>query len=349
MTTYNCYTQADLDAALKKANAQDLVICRGSGIFTACDSSRVTAYDFSQVTAYDFSQVTACDSSRVTAYDSSQIRAYDSSQIRAYSFSQVMACDSSRVMAYDFSRVMAYGSSQIRACDSSRVTACDSSQVMAYDSSQVTAYSFSQVTACNSSRVMAYDSSQVTAYDSSQVTACDSSQVMAYGSSQVMAYDSSQIRASRYVAVTRQPRHSGLVVGGTVIVVPVPTTPAEWCDVRGIEPNDGVVILFKAVRSDYRSGHGMSYAPGSMPEAQDWDGGEAECGGGLHFCATPVEAAGFDSEATRYVACPVSLADIADPKPTAGYPNKIKARRVCAPCWEVDVDGNRIETTAVAP
>lgn len=79
-----------------------------------------------------------------------------------------------------------------------------------------------------------------------------------------------------------------------------------------------------------------------MPEAKDWDGGVAECGGGLHFCPSVDYAKGFDSQATRFIACPVRVADIKVHK-SASYPHKIKAPRVCKPCWEVDRYGKKIE------
>jgi hypothetical protein len=43
----------------------------------------------------------------------------------------------------------------------------------------------------------------------------------------------------------------------------------------------------------------------------------------------------------RYVACPVRLADIAF-HPDATYPDKVKARGVCAPVWEVHEDGTAV-------
>lgn len=77
-------------------------------------------------------------------------------------------------------------------------------------------------------------------------------------------------------------------------------------------------------------------------EAPDWDGGHAECGGGLHFSPHPALALEFDSSATRFIACPVALADIRPPHATDGYPAKIKARRLCGPIVEVDRYGKPV-------
>jgi hypothetical protein len=331
------YTQKELESALESG---DYPLLR-DGKFEVTGSSQVRAYGSSQVKAYGSSQVTACDSSQVTAYDSSQVTACDSSQVTAYVYSQVIAYGSSQVRACGYSQVRAYGSSQVTAYESSQVTAYESSQVTAYGYSQVTAYGSSQVTACGSSQVIAYGSSQVRACGSSQVIAYGSSQVRAYGSSQVIAYDSSQVRASKYVAVTILGKPN--VVGGVKIRPRAPSNIAEWIADYGIRVRKGgVVILYKAVGDDCRSEYGTSYAPGETPSAADWDGGKAECGGGLHFCPSPALALTFNRAATRFIACPVKVSEIAFHQ-DAAYPTKVKAPRVCAPVWECDIDGQKLQ------
>ena len=49
----------------------------------------------------------------------------------------------------------------------------------------------------------------------------------------------------------------------------------------------------------------------------------------------------FNATAARFVACPVKLSEIVVHK-NAQYPNKVKAPRICAPVYEVDLDGERI-------
>jgi len=218
-------------------------------------------------------------------------------------------------------------------CGAGDIAIVRSGSFTACGSSQVTAYGSSQVTACGSSQVTAYGSSQVTAYGSSQVTAC--------GSSQVRACDSSQVTASKRVAVTihgRRPK----VKGGIQIRYKSPATVKEWLADYGVIPVRGVVTLYKIVRDDFKSQHGTSYAPGTTPKAEDWDGGAAECGGGLHFCPLAWLCVPFDSEGTRYVACPVKVSEIVVHK-DAQYPTKIKAPRVYKPTWEVDINGNSVE------
>lgn len=68
-----------------------------------------------------------------------------------------------------------------------------------------------------------------------------------------------------------------------------------------------------------------------------------ECGGGLHFSPSPKHARTFNQTASRYIACPVALAEIAV-HPDGDMPEKVKARGCCGPVWEVDEDGNPTDT-----
>ena len=164
----------------------------------------------------------------------------------------------------------------------------------------------------------------------------ESAHVVARESAHVEARESAHVEASQYVAV-HQHSESAVVIGGVVIRVRRPTTQVEWCAFYGVDVNGaGSTLLYKAVRDDYRSAHGIQYKPGTIAEAPDWDGGRAECGGGLHFSPRPAMALEFDSQATRFVACPVALDDMRPPSGEDEYPHKIKARRVCGPIVEVD-------------
>ena len=212
------------------------------------------------------------------------------------------------------------------------------------DSSTVTAYDSSTVTAYGSSTVRAYDSSTVWASDSSTVWAYGSSTVWAYGSSTVRAYGSSTVWASKYVAVTKHGRHAK-VSGGVLIEVPKLTTAQEWCDYYGAEVKRGVAMLYKAVDDDYATNHsraaGIFYKPGTSPQVPDWDGGVAECGGGLHFSPHAFMARRFNDAATKYVACPVKVSEIVV-HPDASMPDKVKAPRVFGKVYECNQDGKKL-------
>ena len=160
------------------------------------------------------------------------------------------------------------------------------------------------------------------------------------GSSQVRAYGSSQVTASKYVAVTKNGK-SVKATGGVQIDYLPPQTLDEWLEEYGLIPENGVVILYKAVDSDFMSRRGGNYTPGSTPECDHWDT-SIECGGGLHFCGTPHHALGMALNSKRFVACPVSLDSIAH-WPNGDYPQKVKAPRVVAPgCYEVDINGKEV-------
>ena len=236
--------------------------------------------------------------------------------------------------------VTAYGSSTVTAYDSSTVTACGSSTVRAYDSSTVTAYDSSTVRAYDSSTVRAYGSSTVTAYDSSTVTAYDSSTVTAYGYAVVRVLSAIRLTAAATCVVLVHVS-GAQIEGGQRIQCPAPATAEAWCNHYGVEIEDGCARIYKALNDDFTSPHGVSYAPGTTPVAADWDGGECECGGGLHFSPTPGHALSFHPQAKRFAACLVSLADIAV-HPDGAYPEKVKARAVAKPCIEVDIHGREI-------
>jgi hypothetical protein len=239
---------------------------------------------------------------------------------------------------------VAWGSSHVEARESSHVEAWGSSHVVAWESSHVEARESSHVEAWGSSHVEARESSHVEAWGSSHVVAWGSSHVVAWESSHVEAWGSSHVEASKYVAIHKPENSEATISGGIVIEVKAPRTPEEWCDYYGVAVRRGVVTLYKALNDVFGAPHnGFLYTPGSKPKAPDWDGGKAECGGGLHFSPSPVLALQWYSGSdVRFVACPVRLKEVVVHHP-AVYPAKVKAPRVCGRVYEVDRFGKRIE------
>ncbi len=219
---------------------------------------------------------------------------------------------------------------------SAHVVAWDSAHVEARGSAHVEAWGSAHVEAWDSAHVEAWGSAHVEARSSAHVDAWGSAHVEAWGSAHVVARDSAHVEASKWTSVRKMLSHTGAIEGGIVIVEPEITTPEDWCAYHGGIVRDGVAILYKAVRDDYRSAHGFLYQVGSTATCDDWDGGEKECGGGLHFCASVGQALSFDDQATRFIACPVALKDMRSPRPDDEYPNKIKASRICGPIMEVE-------------
>jgi hypothetical protein len=125
------------------------------------------------------------------------------------------------------------------------------------------------------------------------------------------------------------------------------STGRDWCDYYGIPvADDGTCVLFKAVDKNWGAPHnGFKYIPGTKPKAPDWDGGKAECGGGLHYSPSPGHARRFLQDPGHYVACLVRVDDLAVHWNDGTYPDKCKGPEVLE-CWECDEDGKRIEQPA---
>jgi len=320
-------TQADVDAALSRGetnldvrSTERLVIKveQPEIKIALCGTSRADIWTYGSNRA----EISTNGSSRadIWAYDSSRadIWAYGSSRAdiltQGFSRARIWANGSSRA------EIEAHGSSQ------AGIVAHGFSQtgIVAYDFSRtgIRAHDFSRT------EILAHDSSRtdITAWYWSAVF------VSGRGACSVRAGCSALVRlATDAVNVS--------VTGGIVQRMEHPATASEWCDMFAATVVDGVATLYKAVDDEYRSDRGFAYTPGTVPVAPDWDEGKAECGGGLHFCATPQLAKTFHTAPARYVACPVKLRDMAVVK-APRYPSKIKAKGCCSPTWEVDIDGN---------
>jgi hypothetical protein len=215
---------------------------------------------------------------------------------------------------------------------------------------------------CGSSqpRIETCDSSQprIETRDSSQprIETCGSSQprIVTYGSSQpriehrgqipLVVQGKTTVHAEPWRIVYAINSDVKVEGGGTLVLLPSIDSAQAWCDSYGVPVNDGVAILFKSVGDRFKSPRGGDYTPGTTPTAIDWDGGGDECGGGFHFSPRPSAALTFNTEGTKFVACPVAIVDMRAPKPTDSYPRKIKARGCCAPVWECNIDGEAVST-----
>ena len=191
-----------------------------------------------------------------------------------------------------------------------------------------------------------WENATATLWENATATLRGNATATLWGNATARAFGSGTIEAGRNAVVLDHDSQSQ-ITGGRILEMARPKTPAEWCEHYGVEVVNGNAILFKSLYEDFTSGHftpagqRVSYAPGSTPEAPDWDGGENECGGGLHFSPHPVMADDFGAE-EKHAACPVPLAEIVV-HPDGSMPQKVKARRVVEPgCWEVDIDGKRV-------
>ena len=221
-----------------------------------------------------------------------------------------------------------------------KVHAGVSLRVVAWESSQprVEAWGSSQP------RVVAWGSSQprVEARESSQprVVAWESSQpcVVAWGFVQLSIFGKVVAKVSAHVAV--QIEGAAEVEGGQQVRVER-STPQDWCDYYGVQVKKGIAILYKGVNGEFKTSREFAYVPGTTPIAPDWDGGEQECGGGLHFSPSPAMTREFEPDATKFIACPVALSEIAVHS-NGVYPQKVKAPGCCGPVYEVDENGEPV-------
>ena len=216
----------------------------------------------------------------------------------------------------------------------------DNSSATLTGNSSATLYGNSSATLIGNSSATLTGNSSATLYGNSSARLTGNSSATLYGNSSATLYGNSSAMATKYCAIHELSK-SARCNGGVIIKVPTISTAAQWCDFYGVKVKSGIAVLYKALRDDYKSSHGFEYKPGSTPAAPDWDGGNVECGGGLHFSPSPAHALEFDPEATKFMACPVLLKEIKVHK-NAAYPQKVKAPRVYKPCYEVDIHGKRI-------
>ena len=240
--------------------------------------------------------------------------------------------------------------------ESSHAVLRDSSHAALWESSHAVLRESSHAVLRDSSHAVLRDSSHAELWGSSHAVLRGSSHAELWGSSHAELWESShaELRESSH-AVLRDSSHAVLskfacahihgnrvkCKGGVQIKIPEILTGKDWCDFYGVEIKRGIAVLFKGTDENYHTQKGVYYKPGTKPQAPDWDGGKAECGGGLHFSPCASGTLRFAPSAKKFVACPVRVKDIVVHK-NAKYPDKVKAKGVWAPVWEVDQNGKKV-------
>jgi hypothetical protein len=345
MESLDVFTQDELDAALGRPDV--IPVCAGDARFEvggdrfvrAADAAHVTLRDAAAVEAGGQATIVAGGRADVTARDLATVELRDAARARAYGRVSVDAGADSRVTAGGEAVVAASGAAAVTAQGLASVTAGDGCSVRALASARVEVLGNARVWAWGGAVVRARDDSTVTAWGSAtvhaggaaQVEALETAVVMAAGPVTVRAFGDAVVRARGRAQVTPAPDPSPSRSAGA----------SAWCEYYGVAVDDGVATLFKAVADDYTTYHGGSYLPGTEPLAPDWDGGERECGAGLHFSPRPTFALMHPDDQARFVACPVRAADIVV-HANGLYPDKVKAPGVCAPVYEVHEDGTPV-------
>jgi len=325
-------TQQELDAALARPNV--IPICAGAGSYVVDGEATVRAADSATVRAAGSATVEAGGSASVEASGSSTVVVWDAVAVKAGDSVDVLAADDARVEASGSATVRALRRAKVVARHSVTVEAEHLTTVSVSDSVSVMAWESVTVEAAGEARVLAWDRAKVEASERARVRAWGSATVRAAGSVTVEAWDRATVTADPSVSV------KAWGAADAAGEVPPVTSAEEWCRVYGVAVEDGVATLFKSVSSHYMSRYGTSYAPGSLPRAPDWYEGARSCGGGLHLSPRPYLGLEFTHKVGRFVACPVRLEEIA--VGSGPYRNKVRAKAVCAPVYEVDDNGRPI-------
>jgi hypothetical protein len=255
---------------------------------------------------------------------------------------EIWIVDDAEVTVLGQATVHAGGQATVRAGGQATVRAGGQATVHAGGQATVHAWDQATVHAGDQATVHAGGQATVRAWDQATVRAWDQATVRAWDQATVRAWGQATVHAKKYVAIQLINGHTGKVTGGVIIKIPVIDTIQKWIDYYNVEKKKNGLMLYKALDKDLKSGHGMTYPVGEDLTAPDWDGGKEECGGGLHFCASPWEALQYHEVATRFVACRVCTKDIRTPLKSDGCKNKVKAQS-CKVLYECDIDGKRMK------
>jgi hypothetical protein len=309
MERTKCRTQAELETALK---AGDWPVCVGDGYFVLNGGEAAELWE----------------NSHAVLWGNSRAELWENSHAELRENSRAVLRENSRAVLRENSHA------ELR----------ENSHAKLWENSHAVLRGNSHAELRGNSHAELWENSHAELWENSHAVLRENSRADAADAAQLHARDNCTIRATKWVAITRLGDKS-TIDGGTLIQLPEIKTPSEWCEYYGVEvkthKRKKYAILFKGVRDDYHSARGFLYMPGTIPEAPDWDGGARECGGGLHFSPRPAMTLEFDFKAARFLACPVSLSDMAV-HPNGGYPQKCKAKGLCLPCWEVDQQGNAV-------
>jgi hypothetical protein len=232
-------------------------------------------------------------------------------------------------------RPQASGNATVEASGNATVEAYENATVRAYENATVRAYENATVRAYENATVRAYENATVEASGNATVEAYENATVRAYENATVRAYRNTSVTAGKYVAVHKMPDHTQTINGGVVIEVPEIDTAEAWLDYYGVEPDsDGCIMVYKGVNDEHRSDNGATYTVGDYTKCDDWRDDD-QCGGGLHFCATPFQTHRYTS-GRKYLACKVEVSKL-----KVISPDKLKAP-ICFVEREVNIDGDPV-------
>ena len=243
-----------------------------------------------------------------------------------------------------------------------RVVAWENSSVVAWGSSSVDARGNSSVEAWGNSSVVAWENSSVVARENSSVVARGNSSVVAWGNSSVVAMENSSVVARGNVCVRIFAEIKALsLFGFSVLFQPFDLKfkfkkektcrvqkfkPQKYLDREGISVEDGAVILFKRVSSDFKTQESTKnetlWAIGSTVTHPSWNPTSGECGEGkFHACSRPYFCDEFRNICgDKYIALSIKISDLYEWE-NPQYPHKIAFREGVV-LYECDNHGRKL-------
>ncbi len=198
------------------------------------------------------------------------------------------------------------------------------------------------VEASGSATVRASGSATVRAWGSATVEASGSATVRALARAIVQVLSSAvTVEASDWTTVVLHAAAKVVAEASVVVVEQIIRSVQDWVHAYGAKRRDDKLVLFKWVDTEGCGQMGFRYPEGETVEAPDWDPNPArECGGGLHACASLIDAEQFRDKPRLAVELLVDPADCRCPQPGDEYPNKLRFRRAyVARVWDPEKEG----------
>ena len=209
-----------------------------------------------------------------------------------------------------------------------RVVAWENSSVVAWENSSVEARGNSSVVAWGNSSVVARENSSVDARENSSVVALGNSSVVARGNVCVRIFAEIKALSLFGFSVLFQPFDLKFKFKKEKTCRVQKFKPQKYLDREGISVEDGAVILFKRVSSDFKTQESTKnetlWAIGSTVTHPSWNPTSGECGEGkFHACSRPYFCDEFRNTCgDKYIALSIKISDLYEWE-NPQYPHKI--------------------------
>ncbi|HHW50227.1 MAG TPA: hypothetical protein GX406_01945, partial [Pseudoclavibacter sp.] len=198
--------------------------------------------------------------------------------------------NSSAVLWGNSSAVLGGNSRAVLGGNSRAVLRENSSAELWGNSSAVLGGNSSAVLRENSSAVL-WGNSRAVLWGNSSAVLWGNSSAELWGNSSAVLRENSRAVTAKYTAVWVYSDRATFTGSGHLIDMTKLdlSDAATWCDYHGVKIARGKAVVYKAVDAQLNAGHRHTltrYPLGGKVAATDWNP-QPECGGGLHFAASP--------------------------------------------------------------